>query len=340
MGVGPPVPRPPASPRKPVPAELQALAQPHIDSFDFFLGQGLENVMDNLPNRDVEHPLTKQRYTFWLENAVIGRPVKEDAASGADQRLFPRECREMGTTYRAPFSVDLVWQAEGVPHAQRVTRKLGQVPIMVKSRACHLRHLRSDELVAAKEEAGEFGGYFICNGIERIIRMLVQNRRHYVFALRRGAYHKRGPSFTEMATLVRCVRPDESSLTSRCHYLVDGTAVFAITLRRAEYFVPAGILLKCFVDLSDKEVYELLVQGASAEAGHNAFVASRAELVLHQAARFGLQTRAQCLEYLGSLFRVALNVSDHLTNYQVCARGCAPVVGDGGVCLPSGQGAV
>ena len=31
----------------------------------------------------------------------------------------------------------------------------------------------------------------------------------------------------------RCVRPDESSLTNRCHYLADGTVVFALTIRRA-----------------------------------------------------------------------------------------------------------
>lgn len=30
-----------------------------------------------------------------------------------------------------------------------------------------------DQLVVAKEESTEFGGYFICNGIERIIRMLI-----------------------------------------------------------------------------------------------------------------------------------------------------------------------
>ncbi len=34
-------------------------------------------------------------------------------------------------------------------------------------------------------------------------RCLWQNRRHYIMALRRGAYHKRGPAFTEMATLIR-----------------------------------------------------------------------------------------------------------------------------------------
>lgn len=57
------------------------------------------------------------------------------------------------------------------------------------------------------------GGYFICNGIERIIRMLIQQRRHYIMALRRGAYHKRGKDYTDCATLIR------SGSLAACVYL-------------------------------------------------------------------------------------------------------------------------
>ena len=63
---------------------------------------------------------------------------------------------------------------------------------------------RRVQLVAVKEESTEMGGYFICNGIERIIRMLIQQRRHYIMALRRSAYQKRGSNYTEAATLIRC----------------------------------------------------------------------------------------------------------------------------------------
>ena len=45
------------------------------------------------------------------------------------------------------------------------------------------------------------------------------------------------------------MRPDQSSATVRCHYLTDGTVNFAFTMRRAEYFIPAGILLKCFLEV-------------------------------------------------------------------------------------------
>ncbi len=73
-------------------------------------------------------------------------------------------------------------------------------------------------------------------------------------ALRRGAYLKRGANYTPAATLLRCVRPDQSSATVRCHYLVDGTVNFALTMRRAEYFIPAGLLLKCFLEVGGKFV--------------------------------------------------------------------------------------
>lgn len=57
--------------------------------------------------------------------------------------------------------------------------------------------------MARREEAVEMGGYFICNGIERIIRLLVQQRRHYIMALRRGAFRKRGSNYTDLGTLIR-----------------------------------------------------------------------------------------------------------------------------------------
>jgi DNA-directed RNA polymerase beta subunit len=52
----------------------------------------------------------------------------------------------------------------------RVARRLGFMPIMVRSQRCWLHGMSRPELVAAREEANEMGGYFVCNGIERIIR--------------------------------------------------------------------------------------------------------------------------------------------------------------------------
>jgi hypothetical protein len=40
---------------------------------------------------------------------------------------------------------------------------------------------------------------------------------------------------------------------------VDSTVNFAFTIRRAEYFIPAGVLLKCFLDVSDRELFAQLL---------------------------------------------------------------------------------
>ena len=64
-----------------------------------------------------------------------------------------------------------------------------------------------------------------------------------------------------------CVRPDETSATVRCHYLRDGTAKFAFTVGRAEFFIPVGILLKCFLEASDKEAFTKLLAAIPQDRG-------------------------------------------------------------------------
>lgn len=54
----------------------------------------------------------------------------------------------------------------------RMDKSFGDLPLMVGSSRCRLAGKTPAELVAMKEEATECGGYFIVNGIERIIRLL------------------------------------------------------------------------------------------------------------------------------------------------------------------------
>jgi len=177
--------------------------------------------------------------------------------------------------------------------------------------------MKRDDLIRCKEEGTEFGGYFICNGIERVIRMLIVARRHYIMGLKRNAYKKRGPSFTEYATTIRCVRRDESSMTNRCHYLADGSIVFALSINKSEYFIPAGLLLKCLGEISDREIYNKVVGSVAAEAGHRGFIAERIEVVLKTNSKYSLLSQRECLEYIGSMFRSVLDTSDMYTSFEI-----------------------
>ncbi len=268
----------------------------------------------------ITDPVSHEITQFWISNIAVERPKKEEASSMVlDTRLLPRECRESGTTYRAPLIIEVSWstKSDGQVFTHQISKRVGQIPIMLKSSICPLNHMTMEELRRVGEEGTEFGGYFICNGIERIIRMLIVTRRHYILGLKRGAYRKRGPLFSDFGTTIRCVRKDESSITNRCHYLMDGGVVFAILLNKAEYFIPAGIVLKCFCDISDKEIYDSIITLAKSDDAHAIFVAERVEVLLNQCSKLGLISKRQCLEYLGSLFRGVLDSPESKTNFEV-----------------------
>lgn len=63
------------------------------------------------------------------------------------------------------------------------------------------------------------------------------------------------------------MRPDETSATVRCHYLTDGSVNFAFAIRRAEFFIPVGVLLKCLLEVSDRELFGYLAAAAPRDAG-------------------------------------------------------------------------
>jgi DNA-directed RNA polymerase I subunit RPA2 len=85
------------------------------------------------------------------------------------------------------------------------------------------------------------GGYFIINGNEKLVRLLVNQRRHYIMGMVRSAYGRRGKSYSEFATAIRCVAPDETSMSVRVHYLTTGSARLAFVLRKQEFFVPVSL---------------------------------------------------------------------------------------------------
>src|SRR5260370_37922337 len=124
------------------------------------------------------------------------------------------------------------------------------------------------QLVAHHEEAEEFGGYFIINGIERIIRLLILQRRHYVLAVIRNSYQNRGALYSPYAVSIRCVRPDETAVTNTLHYLTDGNVMLRFIWRKREYFIPIVFILKALVSPSDTEIFEGVMKGDY----HNTFL--------------------------------------------------------------------
>lgn len=192
-------------------------------------------------------------------------------------------------------------------------RDLGQMPIMLRSSRCHLRGLTPAELVARGEEAEEMGGYFIINGNERLIRFLILPRCNHVIALNRGSFQKRGEGYTNFGVEIRCVRPDQSSQANALHYLSTGSVTLRFSWRKNEYMVPVMMILKALVDATDKDIFAGLVQNDF----KNTFLTDRIELLLRSFKSYSLFTGAQCLDFLGSRFRVVLGCPEDWSNAEV-----------------------
>lgn len=173
------------------------------------------------------------------------------------------------------------------------------------------------QLVANKEESEEMGGYFIVNGNEKIIRLLLMNRRNFPLAIDRPSFANRGPTYTSKGIILRSVRPDETSQTNTLHYLNDGNITFRFSWRKSEYLVPGMMILKALVETNDREIFEGLVGSPDSKGIQNTFLTDRVELLLRTYKAYGIYTKAQTRAYLGQKFRPVLGVSETLSDYEV-----------------------
>lgn len=152
---------------------------------------------------------------------------------------------------------------------------MGTIPIMVKvrfqnhsfffhssfvclffffqSEKCNLKGLTKKELIEKHEEPQEMGGYFVVNGNEKMIRLLIATRRNEVLSIHRPSFNRIGAVYSPFATQIRCVRPDQTSQTVTLHYLVDGNCNLRLIIGKAEFFIPVVVVLKSLIDTTGNQ---------------------------------------------------------------------------------------
>ena len=318
----------------PFPALHEAI-RPHRESFNALfdetrlLDAALRDISTKTilePTRDVLQPRTtgpknddslparnrlsvKVREIF-LEKAVLPPTNK---FSTRNREIYPAECRERHATYRGKLRARLEYRLnEG--DWQDSVRELGQLPLMLRSNRCHLETDTPAQLVKHKEESEELGGYFIVNGIEKLIRMLIVNRRNYPMATVRGSFVNRGPTYTKYGMQIRSVRPDQTSQTNVLHYLNDGNITFRFSWRKNEYLVPVMMILKALVETNDREIFEGLIGLCGSEGIKNTFMTERVELLLRTYKAYNLNGKAKTRAFLGEKFKPVLGVPEDMSH--------------------------
>lgn len=142
------------------------IVQHHIDSFNKFIDYGLQKIIDEqkVIETDIEDTYLR------LGKIRVEHPVVKEA-DGAIEKLYPNEGRLRNLSYSGPLYLEMGVVKDGVG-SEMMEAKIGQLPIMIKSKICNLPGLSDAEKIRYGEDPLDPGGYFIIGGTERVVMTL------------------------------------------------------------------------------------------------------------------------------------------------------------------------
>ncbi len=193
----------------------------------------------------------------------VGRPVVKEA-NGASHTLLPMEARLRNLNYMAPIRLYFTVIEDGIEREAEPVH-IGDLPIMVKSRACNLtkenimdeatdRDLTSQEYIARLQAEGEDpldpGGYFIIGGTERVLitledlapnRVLVEYNERYGTKIQVGKVFSQREGYRALTVVEK---------------KKDG--ILMVTVPAASGQIPLIVLMKALGMENDNEIYEAI----------------------------------------------------------------------------------
>lgn len=141
-----------------------SLVKQHLDSYNKFIDNGMQSIIDRV---GIIKP-SIEGFEMHLGRVRIDTP-KVIEADGAQRTVLPSEARARNLTYAAPIFLEIIPVYNGVEKKMFSEVFIGEMPVMIKSKLCHLDNMSEDELIAAGEDPADPGGYFIINGSERVL---------------------------------------------------------------------------------------------------------------------------------------------------------------------------
>lgn len=308
---------------------LRGLSSPHVESFNFLVSEGLHLISEQLDPMLVRGPVGPSGKSaviaLRIHSLSLHKPkynMAPNSNSGLTRPLLPMQCRLSGTSYVGDLFGSFTIVLNNKQSIEIPSQRLGRIPVMVGSLACHLHEKTRDQLVALGEEEYEFGGTFIVNGSEKVSRMVLVPRTNHAISTRRSKNEARGTLFSDLSLSYRSMRKDLSTQTLHFHFLRSGAVRARVMISGIEYFIPIGILLRAFLPAgtTDRDIAELIIGGDS----DNTALCNSAIAILQELSERYIHFRKSDTEpgvrpavsrtaataYLGKNFKSVINLDD------------------------------
>ena len=220
----------------------QSFVDSNIASFNDFIEKELNEIIEE--NKKIVPTIPPQNiedFKIQLDKIWVTKPEITEA-DGSKRNIYPIEARLRKLTYSAPCFIEVSAHINGVQR-ESFTTQVGNLPIMLKSKNCHLFKLNRDDLIQKGEDPDDPGGYFIINGTEKVLinieelapnRMLVEKQT--------GPSEYVGKLFSERGSF---------KIPHTLEKLKDG--VFYLTFTRVKR-IPIIVIIKSLGLLKDEEI--------------------------------------------------------------------------------------
>ncbi|KAJ6482905.1 hypothetical protein C8R47DRAFT_1282854 [Mycena vitilis] len=261
--------------------KVKGLVKQHIDSFNYFVETDIKNIVkvNNKVTSDVDP-------RFWLKytDINVGLPDRNEPEA-IDKRVTPHECRLRDITYSAPISVTIHY-TRGRNIVQR-TVNIGRLPIMLRSSKCVLTNKNATQLARMTECPLDPGGYFVVKGTEKVILVQEQLSKNRIIV---------ELDSVKGTVQASCTSSTHGGLKSKTYVATKKGKIF-LRHNCVHEDIPIVIALKALGIQSDKEI--LLLTAGNTDSYKAAFATN-----LEDAAKLGVFTRQQALEYIGTRVKV------------------------------------
>src|SRR4030043_847792 len=139
----------------------KGLVRQHLDSYNEFIDHGLQEVVDEVGEINIEVPESSYKVKFgqiWVvdpQSKFTGSYVAE--VDGTKHEIYPMEARLRNLAYAAPVALEMTPVINGREQDTELVY-IGNLPVMLKSKLCFLGQLSKEELIAAGEDPDDQGG--------------------------------------------------------------------------------------------------------------------------------------------------------------------------------------
>ncbi|MFC1697222.1 DNA-directed RNA polymerase subunit B'' [Nanoarchaeota archaeon] len=225
----------------------EGLLASNIQSFNNFIDFELQNIIEE--NKVIEPtiiPNNVDEFKIKLDKIWIEKPQIIEA-DGSKRPIYPIEARLRKISYSAPIYLEVSAHINGIQR-ESFTVQIGNIPIMLKSKYCHLSNMSREELIKHGEDPDDPGGYFIINAIEKIVVNIedLAANRFMVDKVNIGVSKFVGKLFSERGSF---------KIPHTIEKMKDG--IFYLTFTRVKR-VPLVVVFKALGLLKDEEIVKFV----------------------------------------------------------------------------------